>query len=212
MANPAGLGREMLEAARRGDAVQLGALLAEERGLENGHDAVVRLLVEDGADVNKARTDDGATPLFIACQEGHDAVVRLLVEAGADVNKATTDDGTTPLFIACQEGHDAVVRLLVEAGADVSKARTDDGTTPLFIACQEGHDAVVGVSAWASLAMLRFNGHTDVVEALTTPTVWERRFRLLAWRTSARRCRHDGAFAVSAAAHESASSGECTVA
>ena len=34
---------------------------------EEGHEAVVRALIEAGADVNKA-TDDGETPLFMAAQ------------------------------------------------------------------------------------------------------------------------------------------------
>ena len=50
----------------------------------------VRLLIDDGADVNKARTDNGWTPLYVASQNGNVDCVRLLVENGADVNKATT--------------------------------------------------------------------------------------------------------------------------
>ena len=48
---------------------------------------VVRVLVEQGADIDKAK-NDGATPLFIASQNGHVDVVRVLVEQGADINKA----------------------------------------------------------------------------------------------------------------------------
>jgi ankyrin repeat protein len=36
-------------------------------------------LVDAGADVNSARTTDGATPVFIAAQNGHLEVVRALV-------------------------------------------------------------------------------------------------------------------------------------
>ena len=52
---------------------------------EFGHEAVVRTLMEAGADVNKA-TDDGVTPLYMAAYKGHEAMVRTLMEAGADVN------------------------------------------------------------------------------------------------------------------------------
>ena len=47
---------------------------------QEGHEAVVRGLVEAGADVNKAK-DNGTTPLYIAAKNGHEAVVRGLVEA-----------------------------------------------------------------------------------------------------------------------------------
>jgi ankyrin repeat protein len=59
---------------------------------------VVWVLIEAGADVNKAR-DDGVTPLFMASLDGNETVVQALIVAGADVNKAA-DGGTTPLHIA----------------------------------------------------------------------------------------------------------------
>ncbi len=48
----------------------------------NGHETVVRALIELGADVNKAM-DDGWTPLYIADREGHETIVQILTEAGA---------------------------------------------------------------------------------------------------------------------------------
>ena len=42
-----------------------------------GNEAVVRALMEAGADVNKA-TDDGETPLLQATFGGHEAVAQLL--------------------------------------------------------------------------------------------------------------------------------------
>ncbi len=59
----------------------------------------MRLLLEGGVDVDNARTDVGATPLFMASQNGHDGVVRVLLEAGADVHKASTDHGLNPLLV-----------------------------------------------------------------------------------------------------------------
>jgi len=102
--------------------------------------AMVRALIESGADVNKAGDGD-ATPLYAAAQKGHEAVARALMELGADVNKAT-DNGVTPLYAAAQNGHKTVVRALIEAGADINKP-WDNGATPLHAAAQEGHEAVV---------------------------------------------------------------------
>ena len=63
-----------------------------------GHEAVVRVLLEGGADVNKI-TDDGYTPLHIASSKGHEAVVRVLLEGGADISKAA-NNGCTPRSVA----------------------------------------------------------------------------------------------------------------
>jgi ankyrin repeat protein len=50
-----------------------------------GHESVVRLLLEKGADMST--TDiDGATPLHHAAWGGFEAVVLLLVEHGAEVS------------------------------------------------------------------------------------------------------------------------------
>ena len=45
-----------------------------------GHEMVVRALIELGVDVNKA-ADNGWTPLAIAAQEGHTAIVQFLRDA-----------------------------------------------------------------------------------------------------------------------------------
>jgi ankyrin repeat protein len=49
---------------------------------QEGHEAVLRVLIEEGADVNKA-INDGTTPLYIADREGHETIVQILKNAGA---------------------------------------------------------------------------------------------------------------------------------
>jgi ankyrin repeat protein len=105
---------------------------------ERGHEAVVRLLLEKGADV-EAKTTFGETALPIAARGGHEAVVRLLLEKGADVE---ANNGWTALHWAAGVGHEAVVRLLLEKGADV-EAKTDNGGTALHEAARGGHEAIV---------------------------------------------------------------------
>jgi len=72
---------------------------------------VIQILVDAGADVNKA-TDDGQTPLYVAAEGCHHAIVQALTEVGAeeaaekiaralvgteDVNKAI-EKGFTPMY------------------------------------------------------------------------------------------------------------------
>jgi hypothetical protein len=61
----------------------------------NGMDDVVKILLENGADVNFQR-NDGATALFIACEMNYRTIVRLLLSYGADVNHRR-DNKSTPL-------------------------------------------------------------------------------------------------------------------
>jgi ankyrin repeat protein len=93
--------------------------------------------------VNKASTDDGSTPLYIACEEGHDIIVEALLGQKADVNQAKTEDGSTPLFIACENHHTSCVQLLMHARAD--PALSCEGKAPLALALQKGFTDIAAV-------------------------------------------------------------------
>lgn len=53
---------------------------------KNRHEAVVRLLLEKGADVDEQDLNR-QTPLLWAAKNGHETIVKLLLEKGADVDK-----------------------------------------------------------------------------------------------------------------------------
>jgi ankyrin repeat protein len=82
---------------------------------ECGREAVLKLLVEKGADV-KSKDSCGRTPLSWAAEKGHEAVVELLLEKGADVESKDTEYGriqhergqTCPL--TCWHGNDKTLR------------------------------------------------------------------------------------------------------
>lgn len=79
-----------------------------------GQEAVARLLVARGADINVAQRH-GWTPLHEAVQNGHAELVDALLAAGADPN-ATNDDGSSAIDLARKAGHQAIVdRLTTEA-------------------------------------------------------------------------------------------------
>jgi ankyrin repeat protein len=52
---------------------------------ENGHEAVVKLLLEKGAELESKDNEHGRTPLSWAAENGHEAVVKLLLEKGAEL-------------------------------------------------------------------------------------------------------------------------------
>ncbi len=76
------------------------------------------VLVQAKADIDKAATNDGRTPAFMAARNGHTDSLKVLVHAKADIDKAMTMDGTTPAFMAAQYGHaDSLQELGRAAGA-----------------------------------------------------------------------------------------------
>ena len=105
-----------------------------------GHLTVVRKMLKEGTDMNKAN-DFGASPLWIAARNGHLPVVQCLVERGDDKDKAN-NYCATPFWIAARNGHSPVVQYLLEQGVDEGKACIND-MTPLHIAADVGHLLVV---------------------------------------------------------------------
>jgi hypothetical protein len=80
--------------------------------VHNGRVEVVRLLLDNGADVNGGTFIIG-TPLVVAAGEGHTEVVRLLLERGADI--CFKADGGTAEEFARKRGHQDIVDLLQAA-------------------------------------------------------------------------------------------------
>ncbi|RYP68194.1 hypothetical protein DL771_006794 [Monosporascus sp. 5C6A] len=78
-------------------------------------EATARLLIEKGADVDRA-PDFASTPLQAAAYTGQESVARLLIENGANVHYKNIS-GSTALWKATYYGHEAIVRLLLQYGA-----------------------------------------------------------------------------------------------
>ena len=93
-----------------------------------GHKDVVKLLLDKGADPNKAGRLLG-TPLHVGAKGGYRDVVQLLLDRGADLESKDKWE-QTPLHKAVIEGHKHVVQLFLDRGADPNMA-DENGSTPL---------------------------------------------------------------------------------
>lgn len=131
-----------------GENFSLYLLLA----VQLGYEAIVKLLLDKGADIN-ATGHFGMTPLHIAAEHGQEAIMKLLLDKGADID-ATDNASWTPLHYAyyiadyyywiadnwpegrpqgmiLSEGN-AIIQILIDKGANID-ARDDRGRRPLDV-------------------------------------------------------------------------------
>ncbi|EON65772.1 hypothetical protein W97_05011 [Coniosporium apollinis CBS 100218] len=139
----------LMEAIERGDEV-LVQLLLELKDSSNrtplyvatlyGHQAVTKLLLQRGANVNTVNIH-GRTPLMEAAKWGDEVPVQLLLEHGADPNPSD-GYGDTALTEAAEHGHDAIIRILLEYGANL-EVKNIHGRTPQLLAAELGRKETV---------------------------------------------------------------------
>ena len=111
---------------------------------EKGAIELVRLVLENGADVN-TQTESNPSALLVASKNGHLETVRLLLENGADVNaQDESGDFHTALQAASYKGHVEIMQLLLTHGAEVN-AQGGEYHTALHAAAMKGHEEVIKV-------------------------------------------------------------------
>ena len=168
----------ILFAARQGDAASARALIAALPGraagdhaagadphvaapdgqtpfllaLAGGHDEVVTLMLDQGADV-QTRDERGATPLHAAARQGKTDLVEELVSRGADLQARTTGaptggaarqtSGLTPFLTAALAGQTETMRTLARLGADATTLSNEGAGAVLLASRSREHDAVV---------------------------------------------------------------------
>ncbi|KAI1024868.1 hypothetical protein LB504_009713 [Fusarium proliferatum] len=109
----------------------------------NGKNTILRLLIEQGADLEVRNPDNSYTALMYAAVYGQFSTTKSLLDSGAML-EAQDEYTRTPLALAASVGHEAIASLLLEKGADI-EAQASDGSTPLSIAAWKGKDGVVKV-------------------------------------------------------------------
>jgi ankyrin repeat protein len=147
---------------------------------EQGHTAVVKLLLGTGKVDVDTKDRSGRTPLFMAATGGQAAVIKLLLDTGK-VDVDTKDiRGSTALSNAAHGGHAAVVKLLLGTGKVDVDTKDIWGSTALSNAVHGGHAAVVKLllgtgkvdvdikDVWGCtpLMLAAEDGHTAVVKLL----------------------------------------------
>ena len=132
---------------------------------------VVKLLLDNNAGPNLARTIDGAVPLHMAAEKSRIDVVKLLLQYKAEPNARITD-GATPLYIATENGRVDVVNVLLEHNADPNQALTIDGSTPVFIAAQKGYDECLKLLLAAKQKRAKKENATHIAKDIMKPLIF----------------------------------------
>jgi hypothetical protein len=124
-----------------GEVYQTTALViavANDRiGGEQSRREVARLLLEGGADLDRAG-GDGYTPLMSAAANGYLEVLRLLLAWGAAVDAVDPRDGWTAFHTACVSNQAECAEALARAGCDVG-IKTNNGKTGQQVAEAQGN-------------------------------------------------------------------------
>jgi ankyrin repeat protein len=107
-----------------------------------GHQEVLKLLLDIGKVDMDAKDYYGRTPLSWASGNGQEAIVELLLDRKVDVN-SKDNAGETPLLWATQDGHEAVVKLLLSRKAVEVDCRDNNGWTPLLWAVRRKDESLI---------------------------------------------------------------------
>jgi ankyrin repeat protein len=84
-------------------------------------------------------SDDGFTPLGLACYFGHEESARYLLLKGAEVNTCSQNGyNVYPIHSATASNNTDIAKILLEAGANVNVAQVS-GLTPLHSAAHHGN-------------------------------------------------------------------------
>jgi ankyrin repeat protein len=103
-----------------------GALSPLAEAVKMGDIIAVKLIIQNGVDINQ-KDPLYWMPLHFAAMLGHHDIIMLLLEHGADINK-TSCWGWTPLHAATASNQIEAAKILIQHGADIYKKSPEDRT------------------------------------------------------------------------------------
>ena len=146
------------DAAMQGDTEAVAALIARGADVnvpqgdgmtalhwaaERADDALVRVLLDAGAEVAAVTRIGNYTPLHLAARAGGADAVEALLEAGSNPRAPTSTGSVTPMHFAARAGGADAIASLARHGADVDARESEWAQTPLMFAAANGRlDAV----------------------------------------------------------------------
>lgn len=144
-----------------------------------GHKAIVKLLLEAGANPNIADKQE-YFPIHLAAAKGNNAEIELLLQHGSLLEHKTSYGGTV-MHIAAASDYPETVKLLAKLGADI-EAKDQQGNTPLATACGLGRAKVAKTLVTAGAKLLALND--DLETMLHKLARGIKTVRLKQWQTS----------------------------
>lgn len=132
--------------------------------VQNGKEALVQALLEQGVDVNQ-RNEDNYTPLAVAVGKSGSnvSIIKYLIAHGADLNAESKYKNSVLM-----DARDDILEMLVEDGADIN-SQNEDGYTALMFAASWGGDKFNRVKKLvelgASLDIVNRHGDTALMRA-----------------------------------------------
>ena len=153
----AGQRQDLVKAVAQGDVAKLNALLKaggdanarDDKGdtllmkaAEKGTIDLIKLLLENKADIDARSLEDQYTALYKAAENGHTEAVNLLLDQHADMTPYTDAGSFSAFTTAILNDHLDVVQAFIAHGADIN-AKNKLKATPLMEAANYGRSASV---------------------------------------------------------------------
>ena len=135
-------GDNRLHSFKRGLAISSDGFSPLMLAVQNGYEAVCRLLIVYGSDLDEKQPISGHTAVHDASIRGHHKILVDLLTYGASVDFQEYVAGNTALKIACQMGYLDCVLSLLKANADMYLPDIY-GFFPIHMAAENNRDSVV---------------------------------------------------------------------